>query len=190
MLTVLIPGLLVAAVPALLTIGWQMLERRRDAKRLRRERLSQVFLNFRSETEFLINLTGIADAHLGAVSRPRNFPAIWLGYLPPFDLVNLGDNLNEHTVRHFRATNELLAILDLAQTRQLVREAVSATQSLVEIYMPASRPRSRPFKLAASRPKSDKAAARRKREELNKAFASLEIAIDRPRGRKLGRGWP
>lgn len=189
-LTSLLTGLLIAAVPALLTIGWQMHAHRREANRLRRERLSQAFLNFRSETEFIISLTGVADAHLGAVSHPKNFPAMWFGYLPPFDLARFGDNLIEHTIRHFRATNELLAVVDLDKTRQLVRDAVSATEALVEIYMPAARPRSKVWKLRTSRPESDKAVVRHKREELNRAFATLEIALNPPRRWKLGRRWP
>lgn len=190
MLTTLLPGLSVAAVPALLTIAWQMLAGHREAKHLRSERLSQAFLNFRSEAEFLISLSGVADVHLGAVSKPMNLPAIWLGVLQPFDLTHFGDTLIEHTIRHFQLSNELMAMVRREQTRLLVKKAQAATQSLVLTYMPPSRPRGIVPKLTANRPSPKPEDIKRRRKEFNQAFDALAIALVPPRAWQLRHRWP
>jgi hypothetical protein len=154
-LIALLPGLVVAAIPSLLTIAWQMAASRRDTKRLRWERLWQAFLDFRSEAELLTGRATFTDAHIGAVAKTNNSPAIWLGFLQPFDLTHFGDSLIEHATRFTRLGNELLAMATREQTQQLVTDAVAATRALVGTCVSPPDRRSALQKLASSRPSPD-----------------------------------
>jgi hypothetical protein len=190
LLNALLPGLAVAVTPALLTIAWQMAANHRDTMRLRRERLTQAFLDFRSEAELLSGLAIFTDAHAGAVADSKNSIAIWVGLLQPFDLTHFGDRLIDHTTRFARLGNELVALVQREETQRLVNAAASATHSLLETYMSPTDRRSALQKLRTSRASPDMKQVMRKREEFNLAFSALALALAEPRRSPLRTVWP
>jgi hypothetical protein len=176
-LTLLVPGLLVAIAPALATIAWQMTTRRRDAVRRRKEQLTRVFLDLKSEAD-VIALQGVfTNAHAGAVAATKNGPSLLLGFLQPFDLTGMARGYTEHLSRFSRLGNELVSITEKESTHERVKNASEATLRLLECYMAPHDQRSALSKLISARPPLDKGQAEARLAAVARAFRDLAEAL-------------
>lgn len=173
----LVTGLVIAFVSAALTIAVNGVQARRSGREQRQAERRRVILDLISEARTIAMMAPSTRAHLDAVAKATNAPAIWLGQLQRFDITQMISSYTEHWSRFERLGNQLLST-ENEQVQVAVRRVAETTLAVMECHLsPTDRRRglARYFQPA---PSIDKSMTTRLVGEQQFAIVELASAVE------------